>query len=293
MKPVDAVDGSWGKEGRDEAEEGGFGEVEVGDEVVDAAEGGGWVDEDIGFGLKRMVGQAGDIGIIVEAEEGVFDGAHAGGSDGEAGAAGGIFEGGEAIGGDGVPLVVDGVLADVIDLDGVKGSDTDLEGEVVKGGAVLLELANEFGGKVESGGGCGDGLLFGIVGVNGLVAVVVAGLARIVGAALDIGRKGHATDALGEFGDGFASGGLKADAVVAVIAGFEDLGGELSGLFKVTGGEGFFAGFKETPPCLRIFGGMEEEAFDFSSGGALAVEAGFEDSGVVAEATGVWREVFA
>ena len=185
------------------------------------------------------------------------------------------------------------MLADVLDLNGMKGPDPDLEGEVVEGGAARFELADELGGKMETGGGSGDCLLFGIIGVHGLVAIVIAVPARVVGAAFDIGREGHDADAFGEGGDGFVIGGLKADTVVAVLPHFEDLGGELPRLFKGTGGEGFFAGLEEAPPGLGIFGGVQEEAFDFSAGGALTVEAGFEDRGIVAEAARVLGEVLA
>lgn len=163
------------------------------------------------------------------------------------------------------------MLADVLDLNGVKGPDPDLEGEVVEGGAARFELADELGGEMETGGGSGDRLLFGIVGVNGLVAIVVAVPARVVGAALDIGREGHDADAFGESGNGFVMGGLEADAVVTVLPRFENLGGELPRLFEGAGGAGFFTGLEEAPPGLGIFGGVQEEAFDFSAGGALAV----------------------
>ena len=43
---------------------------------------------------------------------------------------------------------MDRVFADIVDLDGVEGTDADLQGEVVEGGAALLELLDEFGGKV-------------------------------------------------------------------------------------------------------------------------------------------------
>lgn len=261
--------------------------------MIDARKGGGRVDKDIGLRLKGTIGKAGGAGVLLEALEGVFHGADAGGSDRDARTGGRILKGGEACGGDGVPFVVDGMLADVLDLNGMKGANADLEGQVVEGGATCFELADELGGKMETGGGSGDCLLFGIVGVHGLVAMVVALLARVVGAAFDIGREGHNADAFGEGGDGFVVGGLKADAVVAVLSDFEDLGGELAGLFEGTGGEGFFAGLEEAPPGLGIFGGVQEEAFDFSAGGALTVEAGFEDGGIVAEAARALGEVFA
>lgn len=117
------------------------------------------------------------------------------------------------------------MLADVLNLYGMEGTDADLEGEVVKGSAVLFEILNELGGKMESGGGGGDCLLFRVVGVDGLVAFVVAALSGVVRAALNIGWKGHDADTLRECGDGFAIGGLKADAVVTVLPDFKDLGG--------------------------------------------------------------------
>ena len=69
---------------------------------------------------------------MLQAFEGVFDGAHAGGSNGEAGTVGGMLECGQAIGRDGIPAVVDGVFANVLYLDGVEGTDADLQGEVVE-----------------------------------------------------------------------------------------------------------------------------------------------------------------
>lgn len=84
MEPFNAIAGARGKEGGDQAEEGGFGQVEIGDEMIDARKGGGRVDKDIGFRLKGTIGEAGGAGVLLEALEGVFHGTHARGSDRDA-----------------------------------------------------------------------------------------------------------------------------------------------------------------------------------------------------------------
>ena len=267
--------------------------MEIGNEVVNATEGCGWVDKNISFGLKGTIGESWRIGILVEAQEGIFHGADTGSANRETGTCSRVFEGGKALSGNGVPLVVDGVLADIVNLDGVKGSDADLEGEVVEGCAVLLELLDELRGEVESGGGCGDSLLFGIIGVNGLVAIVVARLAGVVGRSLNIGWEWHDADAFSQCSDGFVISGLKANTVVAIIAGFEDLSSVESVQAKVTGGEGFFPGLEEAPPGLGIFRRVQEETLDFSAGSTLSVKAGFKDGSVIAEATCFVWKVFA
>ena len=72
VQPGDAIFRAGGEEGGDKAEEGGFVQMEIGDEMVNACEGGGRVDKDIGLGLEGTIGEAGSLGVLLEALEGVF-----------------------------------------------------------------------------------------------------------------------------------------------------------------------------------------------------------------------------
>ena len=278
LEPSNALGGVRGEEGGEQAEEGGAGLVEVGDQGIDAAEGAWGVDVKTGLGDMRR-GARGVVG-----GEKILDGAHGGGADGDA--ATGRPEKCD-LGGDGefVDFAMDGVVFDVGGGDGAEGAEADVEGDFGKGGAGGGKGGEEFGGKMETGSGCGDRDLAGAVGVNGLVSLVVGGRAGVGRIAGDVGREGHAAEAVGDGGDAAEIGGGEGDAGGAVIAFFAHRGVE--GVIR--GGEGgadgqFFAGAEEAPPrFLGSAGGAEEEALDRASGGTDGSESGGEDGGVVAE----------
>lgn len=199
LQPLNASGAVWFEEGGDEAEQGGFGQVEVGDEVIDSAKGDWRVEEKVGLGAEMpFAGKAG-VGIAPAAAHGILDGSYAGGADGDArpGATG--LQCAVGFGGDFIPLVVDGVVFDLPGLHGVEGADADLQGEVVEAGAAGFELADQIRGEVQAGGGGGHRELLFVVGVNRLVAFFVLTVAGVFGGALNIRREGHYADAPGEF----------------------------------------------------------------------------------------------
>ncbi len=264
--------------------------MEVGDQGIDGGASGRWVDEDVGLRLNRAGGRDASFGGRLCAADGVLDRTHGGGADGDAGAGLAFSEFGEGGGGDFIPLVVDVVLLDVVDLDGVEGADADLQGEVVKRRTFRFECGDQVGCKVEAGGGGGNGHALLVIGVDGLVAVVVVRPAGVIHLAFDIGGQRHDPEALGEIGDGLVAHGFEADTVVAVAAGFEDGGGVFAVDAEAAGMQCFLAGLEQAPPGDGVFRRLQEEAFDFSSRGALAEQAGLEDGCVVPEVACVCRE---
>lgn len=91
VQPFNAFAGARGEEGGDQAEEGGFGQVEIGDEMIDARKGRGRVDKDVGLRLKGTIGEVGDPAVLLQALKGVFHRTDAGGSDRDAGTGGRIL----------------------------------------------------------------------------------------------------------------------------------------------------------------------------------------------------------
>jgi hypothetical protein len=111
-------------EGGDEGEERGFREVEVGEELVDDAEGGAGKEEE------------GGVGGAVDEREGqgflsrVFKGANDGGADGEDGTtcSFSVMNGGSGRGGDIVAFSVELMGVDIFSADGLEGAEADFEG---------------------------------------------------------------------------------------------------------------------------------------------------------------------
>ena len=90
-------------------------------------------------------------GAVVGAEVGGgFENAGGGGADGDGSGGGGDFFGQAK--GDFVFFFVHGVVAKVGSFDGAEGAEADVKSDEGVG-----ELGEEFGGKVETGGGGGDG----------------------------------------------------------------------------------------------------------------------------------------
>jgi len=149
-------------EGSDEKEEGGVGEVEVGEETADPFKFVGGIDECGGGALMRGEGV------------GRFEDAGGGGADGDKFVGGSSFFGEASW--DFIIFRVHGVIAKVFCFDGTKGAESDVESDEGVG-----ELSEEFWGKVEASGGGGDGA-WGL-GVGGLVVGEVGRLE--IGLALD------------------------------------------------------------------------------------------------------------
>ncbi len=142
-------------EGRDETEESGVGEVEVGKETADPFKFVGRIDECGGGALMRGEGGGG------------FEDAGGGGADGDKFVGdGGFFR--EASW-DFIMFRMHGVIAKVFCFDRAKGTESDVESDEGVG-----EVGEEFWGKVEASSGGGDGAWR--LGVGGLVVGWVGGL---------------------------------------------------------------------------------------------------------------------
>src|SRR5207237_8696370 len=107
--------------------------------------------------------------------------------------------------GDRVGLFVHHVVFEALGGDGFEGAGADVEGGESGFDAGLLDLSFQLFGKVQRGGRCGDSA--GLAREDGLVALAVEVVARVAGAvALDVGREGHAADALEQLGRGGGGG---------------------------------------------------------------------------------------
>ncbi len=237
-----------GGEGADEHHQGGFGEVEIGEQGADGFELEAGGDEEVGFAT-------GGDDLAVVAGDG-FEGAHGGGADGDS--AGGALNLGGGGCGDVVLLVVHDVVFDAFGADGLEGADADVEGD-----EGMRDGGEDFGGEMQSGGGGGDGAFVG--GEDGLIAFAVGGLL----VTLHVMREGEVAVAI------FVDGAIPGDESVAI---FEDF---LDGACGVAEGDlvlefEAFAGFDHAAP---EGGAVGFEAEDFAV--VVGEEAGGDDAGVV------------
>ena len=76
---------------------------------------------------------------------------------------------------------------------------------------------------------------------------------------------------------------MEAHAVVAVFACVEHFGAVFA--FDAEGAalQRLFARAQQAPPSDGVFGGLQQQAFDFAAGGALAERSGLQHRRVVAE----------
>lgn len=256
--------------------------MEIGKECV-AEKVGGRVDKNIGEAGKIGGGIGGDGGGLGAVA--ILDGAEGGSADDEVRER--VGEGGECGGRDLVKLGVHGMLFNAVGLNWFEGADTDMEDEVVKRVAALLEGMNDSGSEVQAGcgGGDGEGLLW--IGVDCLVALgVEIGEGRIVGIAVDVGRERNGAGGVSEVSDGRERAEVKGELGGAVVGLGEDgCGGLAIGEGERCADGEFTTGFKEAEPCSVGVGGvgLDEEAFDGTAALALAVEAGLQDSDGIAK----------
>lgn len=258
-----------GGKGAEHHEEGGAGEMKVGEDCIDGFEGVGRVDENPGAS-----GGGGEAAVGVD--DG-FEGADAGGADGDdapAAVAGGV-EGFGGFRGEFVALLVHGVILDGVAFHGTEGAGADVEGEFDDAAAAGADLVEHFRGKVESGGGGGDGA--GMFGVDGLIAFGVV-LGEVV--AVNVGGEGWFADVLKGVENGVGSGG--ADAVQSVGTVFEDFEGETAVKADVGADFRAAAAFHHHQPfAVGVFERFDKEAFHLTAGVFVAVGAGGNDAGVV------------
>jgi hypothetical protein len=173
-------------EGADEHEQGGFGQVKVGDEGVDDPEPERGMDEEAGF----TGGGEEPVGLL---RGDVFEDAHGGGADGHHAAVGGAG-GVELIGGARWEFEPFGVHAMPFDggrLNGRECAEPDMEGEATEFDAAGFEFSEQGRSEVKSGGGCGDGA--GRLRVDGLVPFHVGEL-RSARGAMDVGGERDLTN---------------------------------------------------------------------------------------------------
>lgn len=187
-------------EGADEHQQGGSGEVEVGDQGVDDAETETRVDEEVGWAAEGDDGAAW-AWVLSGALAGGLQDADGGCADGDHAVAGefGLVDLLGDFGAEFAELGVDGVLFDVLLGNGAEGVEADVEGDEGELYTQVAEAEEEFWGEVEAGGGCGDGSR--LPGVDRLVAFGVGK------GGVDVGRKGDLTEVLEEVIDG----GVEAD----------------------------------------------------------------------------------
>lgn len=164
-------------EGGNEHDEGAFGQVEVGDEAIDAVELDARIQEDGGV-------SAASLDLAVLGGDG-FQCAAARGADCDDAVPGGLGLP-DALGGllaDGVPLAVHLVVGDLILHHGAEGAEADVQGHFSDADALGADGIHQLRGEVQTGrrGGGASKLL----GVDGLILALVF---ELLG---DIGRQRH------------------------------------------------------------------------------------------------------
>ena len=158
-------------------DEGAFGQVEVGDEAVDAVELDAGIQED-----GRVAAAGFDLAVL--GGDGL-QGAAAGGADGDDAVPGGLGLP-DALGGllaDGVPLAVHLMVGDLILHHGAEGTEAHMQGHFGDADPLGAEGVHQFRGKVEAcrgGGGAAQ-----LLGIDGLVLALVI---QLLG---DVGRQRH------------------------------------------------------------------------------------------------------
>jgi len=189
------------------------------------------------------------------------------------------------------------VILDLVDADGLEGSEADVQGDVCGLDAALADAVEDLRGEVKTGGG--RGYRSTLQGVDGLVALAIAGGIRTY----DVGRERDVADAI-ECGKKIVRAlgcRLEADAAFAEFGTGQDFGLEFIVLAEEEAltDTDLAAGADQAFPIVR-FGGklageenldasMEKSAgcgivlADWLSAGAFAaaIEAGGEDAGVV------------
>jgi len=193
-------------------------QVEIRQHGLDYFEFEAWVDEEVGCRRAR------DDDSCPEANR-VFEGSNRCRSDGDDATLGAksLVYGGGGAWGDGIRFGMKFVILDAVDADRLEGSEADMEGDFGGLDSALAEAVEGFRGEMKAGGrgGCRSALL----GVDGLIAVAIAGKIR----AGDVGREWDVSDAVEDREKIVCSlkGGLKADAALAEFRAGEDLGLQL------------------------------------------------------------------
>ena len=263
-------------EGADEHDEGGFWQVEVGDDGVDDLEVVAGVDED-----ASPAALAGDL---VFGGGGGLEGADARRADGDDAVPGllGLHDELGGLVGDAVVLLVHLVLLDVVDADGAEGAEADVQGDEAEVDAHLAQLLHLLFGEVQAGGRGGGGALLAVV--DGLVALLV--LEFLV----DVGRQRRLAEAVEDLLEDTVIVELDdAAAKVGVLGdGARELRAEADDVARL----GFLAGLDERLPVIGVEAAQEED-FDFAARlVAVADEAGRHDARVVEDQGVAGLEVF-
>lgn len=262
--------------------------MEVSEERADYAEFVSRVDEEIG--LTRS---SADFAACLL--RGIFERADGGGADGDdaaiCGAGPGDLVG--SFGGDRIGLGVQRVIFNLLDVDGLEGTQADVKRDLGGFDPALPELREDVGSEMKAGGGCGNGAA--LVRVNGLVAVAIVRGIRTG----DVGREGDMAD-LVDCGKEIVDW-READVALTEFAAGNDFGAEfiVGSEEKMLADGDFAAGADEAFPVIGIVLQLFcEEDFDASAeevaGGRIvraqglglqtstaAIEAGGKDASVV------------
>ena len=138
-------------EGADQHEQGGLREVEIGEHGAHCLEFEAGVDEEVGSGGTR------ENGSCAEANR-MFEGADGGGTDGDDAARGeeSLIDRGGCGGGNGIRFGMKFVILDALDVDGLKRSEADVQGDLDGLDFALADAVKDLRGEVETGGRGGD-----------------------------------------------------------------------------------------------------------------------------------------
>jgi len=152
----------------DQHEQRGLWQMEIREHRLDDLEFEPWINEEV----RR--GGAGADGSCAGPHR-VFESPNGSGADGDnpARLAKSLVDGGSGGGGDGIRLRVEFVILDALDVDGLKCSQADVQGNLGGLDPAPADAVEDFRGEMKACGRSGDGTA--PIGIDGLVAFAIAG----------------------------------------------------------------------------------------------------------------------
>ena len=242
-------------------------------------------------GSDEEGGLGDEVTLVREARdfpEGIFAGAHGGGTDRQARPS--LPQGLHGLGRDPVSLGMHHVRGDVRRGDGLEGPGADIEHEIERLMSARAKGLQELGREVQSGRGRGRGARGRGVGVHGLITLgIIRGREPALLACFDdVRRQRDFAKAFREVLHGLARRQVETHAVFAVRVldgdGAPSVDDETGGI------TGTFAGAQHAPPFEGIQRGTEQQTLDFTPGGTHTEEACLQHRDIIADEHGAGRQ---
>lgn len=264
-------------EGADEHEQGGAGQVEIGEERVHNLKSAGRINKNAGAAAAGK-----HAPVILRGDR--FQNAHGGGADGNDAATGGFgfVDEPRRFRADFVTLFVHRVAGERFGFDGRERAEADMQGDETNLDAARANFGKKRFGEMQAGSGRGDGTRR--RGINGLITDFVGG--EIGGFfSFDVRGEGNFAESVERIQNIRHAGEFEA-SMAFVVDGDNfcvNVGGVAGGIVKnnFRADARAFAGAQHHPPIVdAIF--FEQKNFKLAAGaGVDAAQAGGDDAGVV------------